>query len=127
MLDSVICEFDDGLLSSADTESVYGHARIEAEIRKRPPPKAKNLPSNLRTANQHHLSSQLSLNDKIDDIFSELTEEIYSADKHQKIISMHRSESTNSNGNARKLSPVRRFNDPLPNPPSEDHQTNSSR
>ena len=65
------------------------------------------------------MSSQLSLTDKIDDIFSELTEEIYSADKQQKIINMHRSESTNSNNGAnRKLSPIRRVNDPLPTPPS---------
>ena len=58
----------------------------------------------------------VSLTEKIDDIFSELTEEIYSADKQQKI--MLRSESTNSDSAGRKLSPIRRVNDPLPTPPA---------
>ena len=50
---------------------------IAPEIRKRPPPKNKDL-----SPRPH--SSGISLTDKIDDIFSELTEEIYSADKQQK-------------------------------------------
>lgn len=113
MLDSVIGEFDDGLTSAAESE--YGgtnreNGRIEAEIRKRPPPKHRGNASNGGPGN-------VSLTDKIDDIFSELTEEIYSADKQQKIINRApmRSESTNSD--SRKLSPIRRVNDPLPTPP----------
>lgn len=104
-MDSVIGEFDDGLLSAA--ESDIGHqsrvqsrnsenGRIEAEIRKRPPPKAKEVIPN----------SRRSLTDKIDDIFSELTEEIYTADKAKQIVN-------------RQLSPVRRVNDPLPTPPAQ--------
>merc|ERR1712018_1020164 len=83
-LDSVIGEFDDGLISAA--ESDYQSTRVQdndrtiaPEIRKRPPPKIKDL-------SQRPQSSGLSLTDKIDDIFSELTEEIYSVDKQQKII-----------------------------------------
>ena len=125
LLDSVIGEFDDGLLSAAESE--YG-GRIEAEIRKRPPPKGNGLKTgpNDASSNIHHdpplkqaLSNGngVSLTDKIDDIFSELTEEIYSADKQQKI-SMLRSESTNSDHAGRKLSPTRRVNDPLPTPPA---------
>ena len=114
----MICEFDDGLTSAAESDS----GLIEAEIRKRPPPKTKNV------INPRDMSSGLSLTDKIDDIFSELTEEIYSADKQQKIIhrapaQMHRSESGNS---GRKLSPIRRVNDPLPTPPiGLDNSSNS--
>ena len=122
LLDSVIGEFDDGLLSAAESE--YGGGRIEAEIRKRPPPKGqKTGPNDVAAAPHLHgdppvkqaLSNGVSLTDKIDDIFSELTEEIYSADKQQKI--MLRSESTNSDA-GRKLSPTRRVNDPLPTPPA---------
>lgn len=115
LLDSVIGEFDDGLTSAAESE--YGgitreNGRIEAEIRKRPPPK--NRSSNGANGSG---PGNVSLTDKIDDIFSELTEEIYSADKQQKIINRApmRSESTNSD--SRKLSPIRRVNDPLPTPP----------
>eukprot|EP00093_Oithona_nana_P008920 08920.XXX_169235_183479_1 [CDS] Oithona nana genome sequencing. len=110
LLDSVIGEFDDGLTSAAESDS----GLIEAEIRKRPPPKRQNVVNP-----PEMMSSGLSLTDKIDDIFSELTEEIYSADKQQKIIhrAPMRTESTNSSNNARKLSPIRRVNDPLPTPP----------
>ena len=110
LLDSVIGEFDDGLTSAAESDS----GLIEAEIRTRPPPKRQNVVNP-----PEMMSSGLSLTDKIDDIFSELTEEIYSADKQQKIIhrAPMRTESTNSSNNARKLSPIRRVNDPLPTPP----------
>ena len=124
LLDSVIGEFDDGLTSAAESEyssrafSRGGqgeNVRIEAEIRKRPPPKAKSGPIP---------SSGVSLTEKIDDIFSELTEEIYCADKQQKLIHRApaiRSESQSSSSNAgRKLSPIRRVNDPLPTPPVQD-------
>lgn len=131
LLDSVIGEFDDGLLSAAESEyggGGHGHGgggRIEAEIRKRPPPKSKAMgSSNKDPLNQSEPPLKpaqtgpngVSLTEKIDDIFSELTEEIYSADKQQKI--MLRSESTNSDSAGRKLSPIRRVNDPLPTPPA---------
>ena len=133
LLDSVIGEFDDGLLSAAESEygggggggGHGGGGRIEAEIRKRPPPKSKAMgSSNKNPLNQSEPPLKpaqtgpngVSLTEKIDDIFSELTEEIYSADKQQKI--MLRSESTNSDSAGRKLSPIRRVNDPLPTPPA---------
>ena len=115
-MDSVIGEFDDGLISAA--ESDYQSTRVQdndrtiaPEIRKRPPPKIKDL-------SQRPQSSGLSLTDKIDDIFSELTEEIYSADKQQKIINKNRRpEKSSSTNSGRQLSPTRRVNDPLPTPP----------
>ena len=55
---------------------------------------------------------ELSLTDKIDDIFSELTEEIYSADKEKQIMIQH-----DLSNAGRKLSPIRHVNDPLPTPP----------
>ena len=95
---------------------------IAPEIRKRPPPKNKDL-------DPRPHSSGISLTDKIDDIFSELTEEIYSADKQVKIISKNghsqnsrnsrngKPESFSSSNSGRQLSPVRRVTDPLPTPP----------
>jgi hypothetical protein len=100
------------------------HSRIEAEIRRRPPPKIKE------PVQGQVMSSGRSLTDKIDDIFSELTEEIYTADKHQRVttngnaglvnnsnIRNNSSSGSGSSSNGRKLSPVRRVTDPLPNPP----------
>ena len=137
-LDSVIGEFDDGLISAAESDyttqnggggehrggrrsqmsviTVEDDRSIAPEIRKRPPPKNKDL-----SPRPH--SSGISLTDKIDDIFSELTEEIYSADKQQKIISKRsrnsngKPESFSSSNSGRQLSPVRRVTDPLPTPP----------
>ena len=139
----MIGEFDDGLVSAA--ESDYNQQQngggngggssngllggkvqeiddrtIAPEIRKRPPPKIKDL-------SQRPQSSGVSLTDKIDDIFSELTEEIYSVDKQQKIINnkQHRRSTTDTqishNNSGRQLSPIRRVNDPLPTPPVESH------
>ena len=144
----MIGEFDDGLVSAA--ESDYNQQQnggggsssnggllggkvqeiddrtIAPEIRKRPPPKIKDL------SQRNPQSSGISLTDKIDDIFSELTEEIYSVDKQQKIINYNNKQhrrhvddtqishhSNNSSG--RQLSPIRRVNDPLPTPPIESH------
>ena len=143
----MIGEFDDGLVSAAESDYQQqngggrgggggggdggllggkGHEiddrTIAPEIRKRPPPKIKDL------SQRNPQSSGVSLTDKIDDIFSELTEEIYSVDKQQKIINnkQHRRSTTDtqishSNSSGRQLSPIRRVNDPLPTPPIESH------
>ena len=109
-MDRVIGEFDDGLLSSTESESPVSRpsskrggvenrqsrhndvesrqrtqprqqidddneSHIEAEIRRQPPPKGgrrNDKPSTNGLPNR-----RTTLNDKIDDIFSELTEEVY--------------------------------------------------
>ena len=149
-LDSVIGEFDDGLVSSAESDynqqpnggggsssnggllggkvQEIDDRTIAPEIRKRPPPKIKDL------SQRNPQSSGISLTDKIDDIFSELTEEIYSVDKQQKIINNNNKQQQHrrhvddtqishhsNNSSGRQLSPIRRVNDPLPTPPIESH------
>ena len=141
----MIGEFDDGLVSAAESDynqqqnggggggdssnGLLGGGKVQEiddrtiapEIRKRPPPKIKDL------SQRNPQSSGISLTDKIDDIFSELTEEIYSVDKQQKIINnkQHRRSTTDTqishNSSGRQLSPIRRVNDPLPTPPVESH------
>ena len=147
----MIGEFDDGLVSAAESDynqqpnggggssssnggllggkvQEIDDRTIAPEIRKRPPPKIKDL------SQRNPQSSGISLTDKIDDIFSELTEEIYSVDKQQKIINNNNKQQKHrrhvddtqishhsNNSSGRQLSPIRRVNDPLPTPPIESH------
>ena len=112
LLDSVIGEFDDGAtVTSVEIEPPIQPKHV------RPPPPPKNPPTpptqNKRHKDHRHRQrqshkQQKSLNDKIDDIFSELTHEIYNEDQQQQQQQQH----------VRQRSPVRRVNDPLPTPPS---------
>jgi len=61
VLDQVIGEFDDGLLSGTDSETTSG-----------------------KTTRKESVKSQLTVNEKIDSIFDELTQEIYSDEKIQR-------------------------------------------
>ena len=91
LLDGVIGEFDEGLTSSAESEANHGRGRARGgEDRVRP---------ELR-------SSHASINEQIDDIFSQLTEEIYLDDKKAK-----------ENKIRLSRSPTRNRFDPLPPPP----------
>ena len=91
LLDGVIGEFDEGLTSSAESEANHGLGRARGgEDRVRP---------ELR-------SSHASINEQIDDIFSQLTEEIYLDDKKAK-----------ENKIRLSRSPTRNRFDPLPPPP----------
>ena len=93
MLDRVIGEFDDGLLSASESEHAgRRHSRADLRRSREPEEKEEKIRPDIR-------GSRLSINEQIDDIFSELTEEIYNDDKLSK-------------------SEKRRIFDPLPSPPS---------
>ncbi len=104
LLDRVIGEFDDGLLSSTESESPItrptskrenqrrqqndafdtfydedddDESHIEAEIRRQPPPKGRRTDKVPTAAAAALPNRRTALNEKIDDIFSELTEEVY--------------------------------------------------
>ena len=84
LLDGVIGEFDDGLTSSAESEAT--HRRLGRDVLG---------------------GSRLSINEQIDDIFSQLTEEIYTEEKK---VQPKKAQITRS--------PTRGRFDPLPIPPS---------
>ncbi|XP_059081973.1 serine/arginine repetitive matrix protein 1-like [Tigriopus californicus] len=91
LLDSVIGEFDDGLLSGTDSEYMVDPRRQARES-----PSARSGPVQPIISDKRRIIS-----DKIDNIFSEATHEIIYADENV----------------SRRRSPVRRVNDPLPTPP----------
>ena len=105
LLDGVIGEFDDGLTSSAESEAgrsrggQRGHQPVPRGQQRRTEAEDKVRPE-LR-------SSHLSINDQIDDIFSQLTEEIYEDEKIVK-----------ANNIRLSRSPTRNRFDPLPPPPT---------
>jgi len=83
VLDQVICEFDDGLLSGTDSET-----------------------ASWKTSRKEPAKGQFTINDKIDSIFDELTQEIYSEEKaYRQQTSSHKSDRVIANDIAnRKLS-----------------------
>ena len=117
-MDGVIGEFDDGLTSSAESEA--NHRRSgQTRTNGRPGDGAR---TNQRAGQGRGLtnqrpgedkvrpelrSSHLSINEQIDDIFSQLTEEIYLDEKKIK-----------ENKIKLSRSPTRNRNDPLPPPPT---------
>jgi len=97
LLDGVIGEFDDGLTSSAESE--VNHPRHSRNDINRYTDEEDEVKADFR-------SSRLSINDQIDDIFSQLTEEIYADEK------------TTNKVEVRQKSPTRNRFDPLPIPPT---------
>ena len=83
LLDDVIGEFDDGLTSSAESEVQNRRRRLGGR--------------------EDIHGSRISINDQIDDIFSQLTEEIYTEERKER--------------NVVRRSPTRNRFDPLPIPP----------
>ena len=117
LLDGVIGEFDDGLTSSAESEANHrrpGHTRTNQrpgyEARTNGRPGQGGRQTNQRPGEDkvrpELRSSHLSINEQIDDIFSQLTEEIYLDEKKIK-----------ENKIKLSRSPTRNRNDPLPPPP----------
>jgi hypothetical protein len=122
-LDSVIGEFDDGLISS--TESDFAHSASvnktkNVSNRRNAAPKAvpsasassrlreQSAPPKLPNNRNKHTSA---LSDKIEHIFSELTDEIcMDGNGLRRPQQQHQQQQ-------RRQSPVRRVNDPLPVPP----------
>ena len=100
VLDRVIGEFDDGLLSSTESEAA-SRQRSRPDLRtvSDSEEKEEKIRPEIRGSRIDFRGSRLSINEQIDDIFSELTEEIYNDDKQFK-------------------SEKRRFFDPLPSPPN---------
>jgi len=97
LLDGVIGEFDDGLTSSAESE--VNHPRhLRSDINRYTDDEDEVKPD--------FRSSRLSINNQIDDIFSQLTEEIYADEK------------TVNKVEVRQKSPTRNRFDPLPIPPT---------
>ena len=84
LLDGVIGEFDDGLTSSAESEAAHRRPLVRADTH----------------------GSRLSINEQIDDIFSQLTEEIYCEERKEQTVVR-----------ATRRSPTRNRFDPLPIPP----------
>jgi hypothetical protein len=97
LLDGVIGEFDDGLTSSAESEVNHPrHSRSDF----------KKYQDDEEEVRPDFKSSRLSINNQIDDIFSQLTEEIYEDEK------------TTNKVEVRQKSPTRNRFDPLPIPPT---------
>ena len=115
LLDGVIGEFDDGLTSSAESEA--NHARNQSRqvkngVNQRRGGQREEKPvrggqRGDRPVKPELKSSHLSINEQIDDIFSQLTEEIYLDEKQVK-----------ENKIKLSRSPTRNRNDPLPRPPT---------
>ena len=106
LLDGVIGEFDDGLTSSAESEANQRLARHERN-------RARRGRSDMEEQVRPELrSSHLSINDQIDNIFSQLTQEIYNDEKVNKETKVRLSRS-----------PTRNRFDPLPPPPTSSTQT----
>ena len=114
LLDGVIGEFDDGLTSSAESEA--GRSR-GGQSGHQPQSRGQQKPRTTEDKVRPELrSSHLSINDQIDDIFSQLTEEIYEDEKIVK-----------ANNIRLSRSPTRNRFDPLPPPPTSSSQLSSSR
>ena len=95
--DGVIEEFDDGLTSSAESEVNHPrHSRSDFN----------SYQDEEEEVRPDFKSSRLSINNQIDDIFSQLTEEIYADEK------------TTNKVEVRQKSPTRNRFDPLPIPPT---------
>ena len=97
LLDGVIGEFDDGLTSSAESE--VNHPKYSRSDFNRYTDQEEEVKPDFR-------SSRLSINNQIDDIFSQLTEEIYADEKKTNKVE------------TRQKSPTRNRFDPLPIPPT---------
>ena len=124
VLDRVIGEFDDGLLSSTESEAASrrgGRHASRSDLRHLSEDEddddieddddsgkeAKIRPTIIQKAGRPPMQPA-SINDQIDDIFSELTEELYIEDK--------RVRGGSSGGHGRRF-------DPLPSPPPQSHRT----
>ena len=140
----MIGEFDDGLLSSAESDVVRNRRHpldggveeedepIRAQVRHigPPPPKARDKsapPLGNRRGGGGGVGggSRMVLNNQIDDIFSELTNEIYVEDKRAAAIAKigqwkDRESPSLPIGQAPLL--TRHVNDPLPAPPATDRE-----
>ena len=106
LLDGVIGEFDDGLTSCAESEgrSRGGQRGLQPRGQQRPASRPRTSEDKVRPELR---SSHLSINEQIDDIFSQLTEEIYEDEKMVK-----------KNNIRLSRSPTRNRFDPLPPPPT---------
>ena len=111
LLDGVIGEFDDGLTSSAESEA--GRSR-GGQRGHQPQPRGQQRRASEDQVRPELRSSHLSINDQIDDIFSQLTEEIYEDEKTVK-----------ANNIRLSRSPTRNRFDPLPPPPTSSSQSSA--
>ena len=109
ILDSVIGEFDDGLLSSAESEYIHDHRDTNNKAKKSKKRANSNHAVPEATAPSSH--NRRALDHRIDDIFSEATNEVveYPASS--------RHSGGGGSGGKRRRSPTRRVDDPLPVPP----------
>ena len=99
VLDQVIGEFDDGLTSATESEFAPRWRQPPVTRRQSPPIVAEER---IRPEIRPEIrGSALSINEQIDDIFSELTEEVYNDDK------------------VTTRTDRRRIFDPLPSPPNK--------